>query len=221
MNLSPFPELLLNSGYGLTESTAVGTRGFNTAKFQKYSSVGLLAPNMQAKVVDWNTGFFLPPCSSGELWLRGPGVMQGYFKNSEATTMTVDKDGWLHTGDIVCFDKDGYMHISDRMKEIIKYKGFQIAPADLEAILIAHPEILDAAVTAAKDEECGEIPVAFVVKKPGPDSVLCEEAVINYVAKQVAPYKKVRKVIFTPSIPKSAAGKILRRELRTLLKSTL
>ncbi|GLT58481.1 hypothetical protein SLA2020_313700 [Shorea laevis] len=219
--LRAFPHVDFIQGYGLTESTAVGTRGFNTAKFQKYSSVGLLAPNMQAKVVDWNSGFFLPPCSSGELWLRGPGVMQGYFKNSEATMMTVDKDGWLHTGDIVCFDKDGYMHISDRMKEIIKYKGFQIAPADLEAILIAHPEILDAAVTAAKDEECGEIPVAFVVKKPGPDSVLCEEAVINYVAKQVAPYKKVRKVIFTPSIPKSAAGKILRRELRTLLKSTL
>ncbi|GLT80630.1 hypothetical protein SLA2020_520610 [Shorea laevis] len=217
--LQVLPHVDLIQGYGLTESTAVGTRGFNTAKFQKYSSVGLLAPNMQAKVVDWNSGFCMPPGSFGELWLRGPGIMREYFKNPEATMMTVNKDGWLRTGDIVCFDKDGYIHISDRIKEIIKYRGFQIAPADLEAILISHPEILDAAVTAAIDEERGEIPIAFVVRRPG--SMLSEEAVINYVAEQVAPYKKVRKVIFARSIPKSAAGKILRRELKSLLKSKL
>uniref|UniRef100_A0A5B6YTS5 4-coumarate--CoA ligase n=1 Tax=Davidia involucrata TaxID=16924 RepID=A0A5B6YTS5_DAVIN len=213
------PHVDFIQGYGMTESTAVGTRGFNTEKFHNYSSIGLLAPNMQAKVVDWITGSFLPPGCIGELWLRGPGVMKGYLNNVEATMMTIDKDGWLHTGDIVYFDQEGYLYIYDRLKEIIKYNGFQIAPADLEAVLISHPDILDAAVTAAKDEEAGEVPVAFVVKRIG--SVLSQAAVIDYVAKQVAPYKKVRKVVFTHSIPKSAAGKILRRELRNLLTSRI
>ncbi|GLT68156.1 hypothetical protein SLA2020_404140 [Shorea laevis] len=203
----------------MTESTAVGTRGFNTEKFQNYYSIGLLAPNMQAKVVDWNTGSFSPPGSSGELWLRGPAIMKGYLNNVEATMSTIDKDGWLHTGDLVCFDQEGYIHIFDRLKEIIKYKGFQIAPADLEAVLISHPEILDVAVTAALDEESGEVPVAFVVRKNG--SRLSAEAVMDYVSEQVAPYRKVRKVVFTNTIPKSAAGKILRRELRNFMTSRL
>ncbi|PON41798.1 4-coumarate-CoA ligase [Parasponia andersonii] len=214
-----FPDVDFIQGYGMTESTAVGTRGFNTKKFQNFSSVGLLAPNMQAKVVDWTTGAFLPPGCSGELWLRGPAVMKGYLNNAVATMSTIDKDGWLHTGDIVFFDQDGFLHIIDRLKEIIKYKGFQIAPADLEAVLISHPEIQDVAVAAVKDENSGEIPVAFVVKKHG--SSLSQEAVMDYVAGQVAPYKKIRKVVFTHSIPKSAAGKILRRELGKLLISRL
>ncbi|KAL5550877.1 hypothetical protein UlMin_001053 [Ulmus minor] len=213
------PGVDLIQGYGMTESTAIGTRGFNSKKFRNFSSIGLLAPNMQAKVVDWNTGSSLPPGRCGELWLWGPGIMKGYLNNEEATSSAIDKDGWLHTGDIVYFDQDGYLHIIDRLKEIIKYKGFQVAPADLEALLISHPEILDVGVTAAKDEDCGEIPVAFVVKRQG--SLLSEEAIIDYVARQVTPYKKIRKVIFTCSIPKSAAGKILRRELRKLLTSSL
>ncbi|EEF43538.1 AMP dependent CoA ligase, putative [Ricinus communis] len=206
-------------GYGMTESTAVGTRGFNTKNFQKYSSIGLLAPNIEAKVMDWVTGCFLPPGNSGELLIRGPAVMKEYLNNGEATASTIDKDGWLHTGDIVYIDHDGYLHIVDRLKEIIKYKGFQIAPADLEAVLVCHPDILDAAVTAAIDKECGEIPVAFVVKRL--ESMLTQEDIINYVAVQVAPHKKVRKVIFVQSIPKSAAGKILRRELRHYTTSRL
>ncbi|XP_048230502.1 4-coumarate--CoA ligase-like 6 isoform X2 [Ricinus communis] len=112
-------------GYGMTESTAVGTRGFNTKNFQKYSSIGLLAPNIEAKVMDWVTGCFLPPGNSGELLIRGPAVMKEYLNNGEATASTIDKDGWLHTGDIVYIDHDGYLHIVDRLKEIIKYKGFQ------------------------------------------------------------------------------------------------
>ncbi|KAF4401777.1 hypothetical protein G4B88_000825 [Cannabis sativa] len=214
-----FPHVDFIQGYGMTESTAVGTRGYNTKKFHNFSSIGFLAPNMQAKVVDWTTGSFLPPGSSGELWLRGPAVMKGYLNNAVATMSTIDKDGWLRTGDIVYFDQDGFLYIIDRLKEIIKYKGFQIAPADLEAVLISHPEILDVAVAAAKDEECGEIPVAFVVRKNG--SLLSKEVVMDYVARQVAPYKKIRKVVFTHSIPKSAAGKILRRELGKLLTSRL
>ncbi|XVF52090.1 hypothetical protein PTKIN_Ptkin04bG0237000 [Pterospermum kingtungense] len=217
--LEALPHVDFIQGYGMTETTAVGTRGFNNGKYHNYSSIGLLAPNMQAKVVDWKSGSPLPPSLYGELWLRGPAIMQRYLNNVEATKMTIDKDGWLHTGDIVCFDADGYLYLSDRLKEIIKYKGYQIAPADLEAILISHPEILDAAVTAAVDEACGEIPVAFVVRRPG--STLTQGAVIDFVANQVAPYKKIRRVVFTKSIPKSAAGKILRRELRKLLNSRL
>ncbi|KAE8713753.1 4-coumarate--CoA ligase-like 4 [Hibiscus syriacus] len=174
---------------------------------------------MEAKVMDWNSGSTLPPGCYGELWLRGPAIMQRYLNNVEATAMTIDKDGWLRTGDIVCFDEDGYLYLSDRLKEIIKYNGYQIAPADLEAILISHPEILDAAVTAENDDVFGEIPVAFVVRRHG--IPLTEEAVKDFVAKQVAPYKKIRKVVFTSSIPKSAAGKILRRELRKLLNCRL
>ncbi|KAK7309677.1 hypothetical protein RJT34_06597 [Clitoria ternatea] len=214
-----FPNVDFIQGYGLTESTAVGTRGLNSGQFRKYSSIGLLAPNTEAKVVDWNSGAFLPPGSSGELWLRGPSVMKGYLNNEEATMSTIDKDGWLHTGDIVHFDQDGYLHISDRIKDIIKYKGFQIAPADLEAVLILHPEIVDVGVTAAMDEETGEIPVAFVVRKVG--SVLSPNHIMDYVAEQVAPYRKVRKVFFTDSIPRSATGKILRRQLRNWLTSKL
>ncbi|KAE8677529.1 4-coumarate--CoA ligase-like 6 [Hibiscus syriacus] len=188
------PHVDFIQGYGMTESTAVGTRGFNNGKYYKHSSIGLLAPNMQAKVVDWNSGSSLPPGFYGELWLRGPAIMQGYMNNVEATKITIDKDGWLRTGDI-------------------------IAPADLEAILISHPEILDAAVTSDTDEVSGEIPVAFVVRRHG--STLTEGAVIDFVANQVAPYKKVRRVVFTKSIPKSAAGKILRKELRSVFSSRL
>uniref|UniRef100_A0A1J3D0K2 4-coumarate--CoA ligase n=1 Tax=Noccaea caerulescens TaxID=107243 RepID=A0A1J3D0K2_NOCCA len=205
----------LLQGYGMTESTAVGTRGFNSEKLRKYSSVGLLAPNMQAKVVDWSSGSFLPPGNRGELWIQGPGVMKGYLNNPEATQMTLVEGSWLRTGDIAYFDEDGYLFIVDRIKETIKYKGFQIAPADLEAVLVSHPLIIDAAVTAAPNEECGEIPVAFVVRRQ--ETTLTEEDVISYVAAQVAPYRKVRKVVMVSSIPKSPTGKILRRELKRFL----
>ncbi|KAL0312398.1 UNVERIFIED_CONTAM: 4-coumarate--CoA ligase-like 6 [Sesamum radiatum] len=217
--IEALPHVDFIQGYGMTESTAVATRGYNTAKVKKYNSVGLLSPNVQAKVVDWVTGSHLPPGSVGELWLRTPGTMKGYLNNREATTAAIDNDGWLHTGDIVYFDQEGYLYIIDRLKEMIKYKGYQIAPADLEAVLISHPEVLDAAVTGARDEEAGEIPVAFVVLKDG--SSVSGTALLDYVAKQVAPYKKVRKVYFRTSIPRSAAGKILRRELRSLLVSRL
>ncbi|KAL5728479.1 4-coumarate--CoA ligase [Ranunculus cassubicifolius] len=206
-------------GYGMTESTAVGTRGLNTGTFRKYTSIGLLSPNMQAKIVDWNSGSCLPPAHSGELWLRGPGIMKGYLNDPDATNSAIDKDGWLHTGDIVYFDQDGYLYLVDRLKEIIKYKGFQIAPADIEAVLISHLDIIDVAVTGWSDEEAGEIPVAFVVKRPG--SNLSENDVIDYVASQATPYKKVRMVVFTPSIPKSPAGKILRRQLKNFFISRI
>ncbi|KAI3833040.1 hypothetical protein MKX03_021318 [Papaver bracteatum] len=211
--LQSFPHVDFFQGYGMTESTAVGTRGFNTEYIQKYTSVGLLAPNTQAKVVHWDTGLCLSPGKSGELWLRGPGVMKGYLNDTVATKLTVDEEGWLHTGDIAYFDQDFHMYILDRLKDTIKYKGFQIAPADLEAVLISHSKILDVAVTAHKvNEEVGEVPVAFVVRRLG--SELSEDDVINFVAAQVSPYKKVRKVVFIDSIPRSPAGKVLRRLLK-------
>ncbi|CAN8274529.1 unnamed protein product [Cochlearia groenlandica] len=216
--LVTLPHVDLIQGYGMTESTAVGTRGFNYQKLRKHSSVGLLAPNMQAKVVDWSSGSFLPPGNRGELWIQGPGIMKGYLNNPEATNMTIVEESWLRTGDIAYFDEDGYLFIVDRIKEIIKYKGFQIAPADLEAVLVSHPSIIDAAVTAAPSEECGEIPVAFVVRRQ--DTTLSEQDVISYVAAQVAPYRKVRKVVMVSSIPKSPAGKILRKELKRSLLLT-
>ncbi|KAI3703550.1 hypothetical protein L1987_73703 [Smallanthus sonchifolius] len=214
-----FPQVDFIQGYGMSESTAVGTRGFNTRDVRNYASAGLLAPNMQAKVVDWVTGLHLPPGKTGELWLRGPAIMKEYLNNVEATSSTIDKDGWLRTGDIVYFDQDGFLYIVDRVKEIIKYKGFQIAPADLEDVLVSHPAILDAAVTGHRDEEAGEVPVGFVVMRPGAEA--SESSIIDFVAKQVAPYKKVRRVIITNMIPRSAAGKILRRQLKDQLYSRL
>ncbi|XP_072984246.1 4-coumarate--CoA ligase-like 6 [Typha latifolia] len=210
--LRAFPHIDFIQGYGMTETTAVGTRGFNTSNCKKFTSVGLLAPNMQAKVVDSKTGSCLPPGSSGELWLHGPAIMKGYLNNEDATLSTFVNGDWLRTGDIAYFDQDGYLYILDRLKDTIKYKGFQIAPADLEAVLISHPDILDVSVISAEDEEAGEIPVAFVVGKPG--SAISSAEVIDYVAKKVAPYKKVRKVMFVKSIPRSPAGKVLRRLLK-------
>ncbi|EAZ17097.1 hypothetical protein OsJ_32596 [Oryza sativa Japonica Group] len=217
--LHAFPNVDFIQGYGMTESTAVGTRGFNTCKHKKYASVGLLAPNMHAKIVHLESGSCLPPGSYGELWLHGPAIMKEFcfvtgYLNDDDDAFT-RKDGWLRTGDIAYFDSDGYLFIVGRLKDTIKYKGFQIAPADLEAVLIRHPEIIDVAVTSDEDEEAGEIPVAFVVRKSG--STLSCTHVMEYVAKQVASYKRVRKVIFVEAIPKSAAGKVLRRLLKDSL----
>jgi len=152
------------------------------------------------------------PSEAGELWVRGPNVMLGYLGQDAATHETIDADGFLHTGDIARVNHDGSFEIVDRLKELIKYKGYQVAPAELEALLLTHPEIADAAVVAALDEEAGEIPKAFVVLKDG--SQLDAEAVIQFIGSQVAPHKKVRAVSFIDAVPKSAAGKILRKDLK-------
>ncbi len=138
--------------------------------------------------------------------------MAGYLNNPEATARTLDADGWLHTGDLATVDDDGFLHIVDRVKELIKVKGFQVAPAELEALLVGHPEIADCAVIGRPDDEAGEVPVAFVVRRAG--SALTENDVQAHVAGQVAHYKALRAVTFTEAIPKSASGKILRRLLR-------
>jgi acyl-CoA synthetase (AMP-forming)/AMP-acid ligase II len=146
---------------------------------------------------------------NGEIWIRGPQVMKGYLNQPEATAATIDADGWLHTGDIGYVDDDGDFYIVDRLKELIKYKGFQVAPAELEGLLLSHPAIADAAVIPSPDEEAGEVPKAFVVL----NTELTAEEIMAWVAGQVAPHKKIRRVEFVEQIPKSLSGKILRRVL--------
>jgi acyl-CoA synthetase (AMP-forming)/AMP-acid ligase II len=210
-------EVRVLQGYGMTEMSPVshvipfGRRDISAG------SVGLLVANMEAKIVDPATGAEIEQPAEGvsgpgELLCRGPNVMVGYLGNQRATEDTLEPDGFLHTGDIVTVDADGVFQVVDRLKELIKYKGYQVPPAELEALLLSHPGIADAAVIGVPDEEAGEIPKAFVVTAPG--ATLTEGEVIAFVAEQVAPYKKVRAVEFIEAVPKSASGKILRKDLR-------
>lgn len=199
----------IRQGYGMTETSPVTHSSPPDPKDMKLGSVGTAAPNTECKLVDFASGEELGPNQEGELWVRGPQVMKGYLNNPEATARTIDTDGWLHTGDIGYADEDGHFFIVDRVKELIKYKGFQVAPAELEAVLLSHPAVADAAVIPCADEEAGEVPKAFVVLK-GEASA---EEIMDFVAERLAPHKKIRYLEFISQIPKSAAGKILRRVL--------
>jgi acyl-CoA synthetase (AMP-forming)/AMP-acid ligase II len=172
-------------------------------------SVGTLVPNTELRVVDISTGADLGPHETGELWIRGPQIMQGYLNRPDATAEIITVDGWLKTGDIGYVDVDGFLHIVDRLKELIKYNAYQVSPAELEDLLITHPAIIDAAVVGRPDESAGELPIAYVVTGAPVDA----GEIIAYIAERVAPYKKVRGVEFVAAIPKSPTGKILRREL--------
>ena len=143
--------------------------------------------------------------------MRGPQVMKGYYNNEEATRETIDENGWLHTGDIVKMNEDGCVWILDRKKELIKYKGFQVPPAELEGLLLEHPAIADAAVVPKPDVESGEVPKAFVVARQ--DVEVSGEDVMSFVAARVATFKHIREVEFIDAIPKNPSGKILRRML--------
>jgi acyl-CoA synthetase (AMP-forming)/AMP-acid ligase II len=193
----------------MTETSPVTHSSPPNPDDMKLGAVGTAAPNTECKLIDLATGCELGPKQEGELWVRGPQVMKGYLNNPEATARTIDSDGWLHTGDIGYADEDGHFFIVDRVKELIKYKGFQVAPAELEAVLLSHPAIADAAVIPCADEEAGEVPKAFVVLK-GEASA---EEIMDFVAERLAPHKKIRFVEFISQIPKSASGKILRRVL--------
>ncbi|GAB2273401.1 hypothetical protein Dimus_008196 [Dionaea muscipula] len=213
------PHVDFIQGYGMTESTAVGTRGFNTWDVSEVHFdrvIGSKYASKSGRLQNWfiHASWGDRRAVASMTWCYGR-----YLNDRQATMISINEDGWLCTGDIGSFDDQGYVHIVDRLKDIIKYKGFQIASADLEAILLTHPDILDATVVSAADEEAGEVLAAFLVKKPG--SMLSGDAVIQYVTKQVAPYKKVRKAVFVALIPKSAVGKVLRRQLRNLLSSKL
>ncbi|KAK8964684.1 4-coumarate--CoA ligase-like 4 [Platanthera guangdongensis] len=226
-----YPTVEILQGYGLTESNGIGASTDSAEESQRYGTAGLLSPNTEARIVDAETGKPMPVNQTGELWLRGPFVMKGYFKNPEATRSTLDSEGWLKTGDLCYIDEDGYLFIVDRLKELIKYKGYQVPPAELEALLLTHPEIKDVAIfsppTDSKnlviwcrfpDKEAGQIPMAYVVRKASSGG-LSATAVMEFVEKQVAPYKKVRQVAFVSDIPKNPSGKILRKDLIKLATS--
>ena len=199
----------IRQGYGMTETSPVTHSSPADPAKAKLGSVGPPAPNTECRLVDPATGAELGPNQEGEVCVRGPQNMKGYLNNPEATARTIDADGWLHTGDIGYADEDGHFFIVDRVKELIKYKGFQVAPAELEAVLLTHPAVADAAVIPCRDEEAGEIPKAFVVLK----GEATQDELINFVAQRVARYKKIRMVEFIDQIPKSLSGKILRRVL--------
>ncbi len=196
-------------GYGMTEFAGASITNLEGPDHNRVGSVGLVWPNMEARIVDVATGQDVGPNERGELWMRGPNVMQGYFKKPEATRDMLLPDGWLRTGDVAYVDDDGYFYIVDRVKELIKHNGYQVAPAELEALLLRHPAIADAAVIPSPDEETGEVPKAFVVLR----APLTPEQIMAFVAEHVAPFKKVRRVAIVESIPKSPSGKILRRVL--------
>jgi acyl-CoA synthetase (AMP-forming)/AMP-acid ligase II len=196
-------------GYGMTESSPV-THGVPfPGGMDKPGTIGPALPNVECRIVDVATGEDVPPGERGELWVRGPNVMAGYLDNEAATAATVDDDGWLHTGDVAIVDDDGYFSIVDRVKELIKVKGFQVAPAELEALIITHPAVADVAVIPVPDEEAGELPKAFVVL--GGEATA--EEIMEFVAERVSSYKRVREVEIVDEVPKSASGKILRRVL--------
>jgi acyl-CoA synthetase (AMP-forming)/AMP-acid ligase II len=197
-------------GYGMTELSPV--THFTPQGRNRPGAAGLTVPNTECRIVDPASGASLGPGEDGELWIRGPQVMAGYLNNPAATAATLDADGWLHTGDIAHFDADGYLYIVDRLKELIKYKGFQVPPAELEALLLTHPAVADAAVIGEPDPEAGELPVGFVVLKPG--QAATPDELRDFVAAQVAHYKQLRAIRFIDAVPKSSSGKILRRELR-------
>ena len=196
-------------GYGLTETSPVVSTTPIDPAVRRPGSAGLLIPNTECKVVDPASGAELEANQQGEVCVRGPQVMKGYLNQQAATAAMLEPDGWLHTGDIGMVDEDGYLFVVDRLKELIKYKGFQVAPAELESLLLKHPAVADAAVIPQPDAEAGEVPKAFVVMKGSASP----EELMAFVNGQVAPFKKIRQLEVVSEIPKSPAGKILRRTL--------
>ncbi|TMD82930.1 MAG: 4-coumarate--CoA ligase family protein [Chloroflexi bacterium] len=199
----------VNQGYGMTEASPATHLVSDEIDWKKVGSIGPVVDGTECKVVDIITGEELGPESDGEILIRGPQVMKGYLNNPTATAQILDNDGWLHTGDIGHADADGDFYVVDRLKELIKYKGYQVPPAELEAILLTHPAVADAAVIASPDEDAGEVPKAFVVLK----TPATPDELMQFVAQRVAPHKKIRLVETIDEIPKSASGKILRRKL--------
>ncbi|XP_044511468.1 probable CoA ligase CCL5 isoform X2 [Mangifera indica] len=202
-----YPTVKILQGYGLTESTGIGSSTDTLEESRRYGTAGMLSSSMEAKIVNPDSGEALSVNQTG------------YFSNEEATASTLDSEGWLRTGDLCYIDEDGFIFVVDRLKELIKYKGYQVPPAELEALLLTHPEISDAAVIPFPDKEVGQYPMAYIVRKAGRD--LSEAAVMDFVARQVAPYKRVRRVAFVAAIPKNPSGKILRKDLIKLATSKL
>jgi acyl-CoA synthetase (AMP-forming)/AMP-acid ligase II len=201
---------LVKQGYGATELSPGGHMHPEDSP-PPPGSVGLLHPNTECRLVDPVTGEDVPPGGVGEIWYRGPQVMKGYWRRPQETAAVLTEDGWLRTGDVGRIDADGYLYVVDRLKELIKYKGFQVAPAELEALLLTHPAVADVAVIPRSDPEAGEIPKALVVRQTG--TTISAQELMVFVADRVAGFKRVREIEFVDEIPKSPSGKILRRAL--------
>ena len=201
----------IRQGYGMTELSPVSHKS-RLARVEETppGSVGALVPNTEARLVDPETATDVDEGEEGEIWVRGPQVMKGYLNNPAATSETLAADGWLRTGDIGRVDENGFFFIVDRLKELIKYKGYQVPPAELEAVLVSHPKVKDAGVIGMHTEEGEEAPMGCVVIEGDVDA----DELLEYVAERVAPYKKLRRIEFVEEVPKSASGKILRRLLR-------
>ncbi|WP_031037030.1 4-coumarate--CoA ligase family protein [Streptomyces sp. NRRL F-5650] len=205
----------VGQAYGMTElSPGTHVVPLDAMTDAPPGTVGKLVAGTEMRIVSLtDPGKDLPAGESGEILIRGPQIMKGYLGRPDATAAVIDTDGWLHTGDVGHVDADGWLFVVDRVKELIKYKGFQVAPAELEALLLTHPGVADAAVVGAYDADGNEVPHAFVVRRPAAP-VLAEGEIMTYVAERVAPYKRVRRVTFVDTVPRAASGKILRRELR-------
>ena len=201
-------DCIVKQGYGMTELSPVAL--LEPVRGGRPGASGVPLRNTEIRIVDLDSGENLRPGERGELWVRGPQVMHGYLNQPEATAATITSDGWLKTGDIAVVDDDGYVSIVDRLKELIKVKAYQVAPAELEALLVTHPAVADAAVIGVPDAEAGELPKAFIVPRGAANA----DEIMAFVAMRVAPYKRIRIVEFIDQIPKAASGKILRRVLR-------
>ena len=200
---------VVKQGYGMTEMSPVTHLDSDDPGKIRIGAIGHCIPNTECQMVDIETGVALGPNREGELWIRGPQAMLGYLNNPEATAACLDDEGWYHSGDIGHVDEDGYFYLVDRVKELSKYKGMQVAPAELEAVLLTNTTIADAAVIPSPDEEAGEVPKAFGVLK----GEITPEEIMEFVAGKVAPHKKIRRLEVVGQFPKSASGKILRRVL--------
>ncbi|EDV23262.1 uncharacterized protein TRIADDRAFT_58361 [Trichoplax adhaerens] len=208
-------------GYGMTEASPTITL-VSPDENHNLGSVGRPVPNTQCKFIDPDSGKVLPPNVPGEILVKGPQVMLGYLNRPKATAETIDKDGWLHTGDVGYYDENGICYIVDRIKELIKYKGYQVAPAELESLLKSHPDISDAAIIGIPDERAGEIPRAYIILKDSGNGKITTEKIQEYVTSKVAPHKRLRGgIAIVTEIPKSASGKILRRLIRDQYKKSI
>ena len=199
--------------YGMTELSPISHMA--PAENASSGAVGVAVPNTECRIVDPETGKDCGEAEEGELWIRGPQVMKGYLNNPQATAATITDDGWLRTGDLAAIDANGELWIRDRLKELIKFKGFQVAPAEVEAVLLTCPGVGDCAVLAAQDEEAGEVPVAYVVQAPGAD--ITADDILASIEGRLVSYKVPRAITFIDAIPKTASGKILRRELKKMM----
>lgn len=202
----------------MSELSPLGT--FNSDSCQRIGSIGPLMPSTEGKVIDPETGKSLGPNQRGELCIKGPQVMLGYLNDNEKTKECISDEGWLRSGDQAYYDEDGYFYITDRIKELIKVRGFQVAPAELEELLLTNEHVQDVAVVQVPDSASGELPRAYVVLKPSADPhEVTEDYLKEWVAGRVSPYKRISGgVVFIEQIPKSASGKILRRVLRDHVK---